>query len=307
MRFALQIEAQRGLSYEEQLASARRAQDVGFEAWFRSDHYSGRPDDQTTDALAVLAGLARDTKRIRLGTLVSPVTFRLPGNLAKAAATVQEMSGGRLELGFGAGHNESEHRRHGFRYPEIAERAEMLEEQLEIVRGLWTGDDGWSFRGRHYVVDDARFRARPEPRPSIIVGGRTARSMRLAARFADDFNMAVGDPGQTAEKVKQFDAICRAMGRDPRTITHSAMVGTLIGRDEHEFRRRALAAGLDPDASDGSFERRRAGGIIGTPDEAREMIRRYAEAGIQRIMLQLYLPRDLVMVDLLGRELLGRT
>src|SRR3954453_23646884 len=205
MRFAMMIEPQQGLTYEEKLAVASHAEAAGFEALFRSDHYESFPgasDNPTTDAWAVLAGLARETKRIRLSTLVSPVTFRGPGNLAKVVATVDEMSGGRIELGLGAGWHVDEHRRNGFPFPEIGERADMLEEQLEIVRGLWTEPDGWSFAGRHYTIEDAHFRPKPPAgagrpttasgaRPRLIVGcGGTAPSMRIAARYADEFNLS---------------------------------------------------------------------------------------------------------------------
>ena len=151
MRFALMIEAQQGMSYAEQLAVARRAEAAGFEAMFRSDHYEsfpGEAGEPTTDAWAVLAGLARETERIGLGVLVSPVTFRTPGNLAKVVITVDEMSGGRIEVGVGAGWHEDEHRRHGFPFPEIGERAERLEETLEILHGLGEGPDGWACSGR---------------------------------------------------------------------------------------------------------------------------------------------------------------
>src|SRR3954462_8084073 len=164
MRFALMSEPQQGLAYEEILVLARTAEAVGFEAYFRSDHYSSFPGEAglpTTDAWATLAGLARETTRINLGTLVSPVTFRSPGNLAKVVTTVDEMSGGRVELGLGTGWHADGHRRHGRPFPDTAERADMLEEQLEIVRGLWTEPDGWSFRGRHYTIEDAHFRAKP--------------------------------------------------------------------------------------------------------------------------------------------------
>src|SRR5512132_498622 len=174
MRFALMIEPQQGLTYDEQLAVARRAEAAGFEAMFRSDHYESfpGPDDQpTTDAWTVLAGLARDTSRIDLGVLVSPVMYRLPGNLAKVVVTVDEMSGGRVEVGVGAGWHADEHRRYGIPFPEIGERADRLEETLEILHGLWEAPDGWSFLGRHYAVEEARFR----PRPSDVRGRDGAR------------------------------------------------------------------------------------------------------------------------------------
>src|SRR5258706_12818039 len=184
------LEPQQGLSYAEQSEIALLAEEVGFEALFRSDHYQSFPGPAglpTTDAWAVLAGLARDTSRIRLGALVSPVTFRLAGNFAKVTATVQQMSGGRLEVGIGAGWNEEEHRQYGFPFPPIDTRAEMLEEQLEILRGLWDEPNGWTFHGRHYTGDDALFAARPADiggRPPIIVGGQgRARSLPIAARW----------------------------------------------------------------------------------------------------------------------------
>ena len=205
MRFALMIEPQQGLTYDEQLAVARRAEAAGFETLFRSDHYESFPGatgEPTTDAWAVLAGLARDTTRLGLGTLVSPVTFRNPGNLAKVAITVDEMSGGRVEVGVGAGWHAAEHRRHGFPFPEIAERADMLEETLEILRGLWDEPDGWSFIGEHFAIEDALFRPKPASlparnggRPPLIVGGEgSPRSFRIAARYADEFNLSSASP-----------------------------------------------------------------------------------------------------------------
>lgn len=315
MRFVLMIEAQQGLSYADQLAIARRAEAAGFEALFRSDHYGSFPgpaDNPTTDAWAVLAGLARETARIRLGVLVSPVTFRLPGNLAKIVATVDEMSGGRIEFGVGAGWEEDEHRRHGFAFPPIAERADMLEEQLTILRGLWTEPDGWSFEGRHYAVQDALFRAKPvqRPHPPIITGGDgTPRSMRIAARYADEYNITSSGPERVAQRMAMLDAACRDIGRDPASLRRSAMVGTLIGRDETEVtgRERALLAAFGMAEADAAwFEERRGRWIIGTPDEARAMVRRFEEAGIERLMLQDFMPRDLEMIDQLGSELVGR-
>ncbi len=325
MRFALMTEPQQGMSYADQLAIARRAERAGFETFFRSDHYqsfpgpSGRP---TTDAWTVLAGLTRETERIRLGVLVSPVTFRLPGVLAKVAATVDEMSGGRVEFGIGAGWNDEEHRQHGIPFPPIAERAEMLEEQLEILHGLWESGDGWSFAGRHYQVEGARFAPkpiggtrpagapRPRPRPRLIVGGEgSPRSMRIAARWADEFNVTSSSPERVVERFARLDDACRAVGRDPATLARSAMVGVLVGTDQAEVDRRSRAllelVGADATA-DEWFAARRPRWIYGTLDEACETIRRFAAAGCERLMLQDLLPWDLDMVDLLGREIVGR-
>jgi len=177
MRFALMIEPQQGLTYAEQLATVQRAESVGFESFFRSDHYQSFPGPSgghTTDAWAVLAGLARETTTIGLGTLVSPITFRSSGNLAKVVTTVDEMSGGRIEFGLGAGWNEPEHRQLGLPFPEIAERADMLEEQFAVLRGLWGEPDGWSFAGRHVTIEDALFHPKPVARPGRPVGPKTA-------------------------------------------------------------------------------------------------------------------------------------
>jgi F420-dependent oxidoreductase-like protein len=312
MRFVLMIEPQQGLTYDDQLAVAKRAEAAGFEALFRSDHYESFPgpdDNPTTDAWAVIAGLARETSRIHLGTLVSPVTFRLPGNLAKVVATVNDMSGGRIELGLGTGWHDSEHRRHGFPFPPITERADMLEEQLQIVRGLWTEPDGWSFRGSHYSIDDARFRPRPKPRPRIMVGGGgTPRSMRIAARWADEFNLSSSTPELARDKYAALTKACQAAGRDPASLTRSAMVGVLVGANGAEVRARetALLAALGQDAGSSWLDERRQRWIYGTPDQARARIEQYAEAGVERMMLQDFVPRDLDMIDLLGREIVAR-
>lgn len=319
MRFALMIEPQQGLTYVEQLAIARRAEAAGFETLFRSDHYESFPGGSgahTTDAWAVVAGLARDTDRIGLGVLVSPVTFRTPGNLAKVVVTVDEMSGGRVEVGVGAGWHADEHRRHGFPFPGIGERADLLEETLAILHGLWDEPDGWSFTGRHYAVEDALFRPKPADlpgrgggRPRILVGGGgSPRSYRIAARYADEFNLASSSPEVAARKYAALDEAVRAVGRDPATLTKSAMVGVLIGRDAGEVRRRerdVLAVfGADEEAETW-LEERRPRWIHGTREEAREKVRQLAATGVERIMLQDFLPRDLDMIDLAAEALFG--
>jgi len=326
MRFALMIEAQQGLSYADQLALVRRAEAAGFEAFFRSDHYSsfpGRSDNPSTDAWAVLAGLARESGRIHLGTLVSPVTFRHPGSFVKVVTTVDEMSGGRIEVGVGAGWNEADHLPLGLAFPEIKERADLLEDQLAILHGLWTEPDGWSFQGHAIRVQDGFLRPKPvdmpgrprgangAARPRILVGGEgSPRSYRLAARYADEFNINGAGPDRVRERYAVLDETCRAAGRDPSTLTHSAMVGTMIGRNEAEVaaRRTKLLDALGVEAATGAewYEARKARWILGTPDEARAMVRRFAEAGVERLMLQDFLPWDLDMVDLMGAELIGK-
>ncbi len=326
MRFALMIEAQQGLSYLDQLALARRAEAAGFEAFFRSDHYASFPgpgDGPTTDAWAILAGLARETERITLGTLVSPVTFRLPGNFVKVVTTVDEMSGGRIEVGVGAGWNEADHLPLGLEFPDIAERANRMEDELALLHGLWTEPDGWSYEGHHLRVEGGALRPKPidvpgrphapngAVRPRIIVGGDgSPRAFRMAARYADEFNFSSSSPEHVAERLAALEAVLLATGREPASITRSAMVGTMIGRDEAEVdrRRTALLGALGVAESGGSewYEGRRARWILGTPDEARAMVRHFADAGAERLMLQDFLPWDLEMVDLMGEELIGR-
>ena len=307
MQIGIVIEGQMGLTYERQRALAQRVESLGFAAFYRTDHYESfpGPDDQpTTDAWSVLAGIARETQRIAIGTLVSPVTFRHPGNLAKIAATVQEMAGRQIHVGLGAGWQESEHRRHGFDFPDMPVRAEMLEEQLTVLRGLWAGVDGWSFDGRHYHVSDARFRSRPEPTPFVITGGEgSPRGMRIAAAFADEFNVTSATPESAREKFAALDAACRAAGRDPATLARSAMTGMLIGRDTSSladsvarFMERVGAAG-DAEAY---MAPRRARWVTGTPSEAAERIRAFRDAGAQRLLLQHFLPNEDEPLDLLA-------
>jgi len=309
MRFAIMLEPQQGLSYADQLAVAQRAEAAGFEAFFRSDHYESFPGPgnlPTTDAWSVLAGLARETSTIHLGTLVSPVTYRLPGPFAKVVTTVDEMSGGRVEVGFGAGWHELEHARHGIPFPPIAERADMLEESLTIVRGLWEEPDGWSYAGAHWTVTDALFRAKPvqRPRPRILVGGSgSARGVRIAARHADEFNITDSKPESIRTRYADLAAACRAIGRDPASITRSAMIGTLVGRDGAELadRREAIYAGFAERAEGEAWlARHEPNWIVGTPADAAERIAQLAALGVERLMLQDFVPRDLAMIDLMG-------
>jgi F420-dependent oxidoreductase-like protein len=322
VRFALMTEPQQGLTYDEQLAITLRAEAAGFETFFRSDHYQSFPGpagNPTTDAWAVLAGLARDTDRIGLGVLVSPVTFRQPGNLAKVITTVDEMSGGRVEFGLGAGWHDLEHAQLGLPFPPIEVRGDLLEENLEVLVGLWGEPDGWSFEGRHIQIRDAQFHPKPPDapgrprlpngasRPRILVGGGgTPRSMRIAARFADEFNLSSSSPAVARSKYEQLRAACEAVGRDLSTMTRSTMSGVLIGRDRDEVRRRQhdlLTSFGNVDAGEDWFRERTERWIFGTPDEARAQVERFAEAGTERIMLQDFIPRDLDMVDLMAETL----
>jgi len=307
MEIGVVIEGQMGLSYEEQLRLAQRAESLGFSSFYRTDHYESFPgpdDAATSDAWSVLAGLARETRTITLGTLVSPVTFRHPGSLAKVVATVQEMAGRRMHVGLGAGWHESEHRRHGLNFPPLHERAAELEEQLTIVRGLWSESDGWSFHGQHHQVVDVKFRPRPLPVPWIITGGEgSPRGMRIAAAHADEFNLTSASPASAREKFAALDAACVGSVRDPKTLRRSVMTGMLLGasadayaRGVMQFMERIGAAG----DAESYMAPRRGRWLTGTPSEALPRAREFAAAGAERLLVQHFAPRDLAGLDLLA-------
>jgi F420-dependent oxidoreductase-like protein len=313
MRYALMTEPQQGLTYDEILAVCRAAENAGFEAFFRSDHYASFPGGSgkhTTDAWATLAGLARETRAIRLGVLVSPVTFRVPGNLAKVVQTVDEMSAGRVEAGFGAGWNEDEHAQLGIRFPALAERFDMLEEALAIVHGVWTEPDGWSFDGAHWQVRDAKRHGEVarggRPHPHIILGGGGGpRLARLVAQYGDEFNLTSAAPEDAPDAFTRVREACERIGRDPATVVCSAMTGVLVAETEGELRDRVavLLEALERPADEGEawLAQRRGRWVMGTPDEARERVAALERAGVERVMLQDFLPRDLDHVRLLGR------
>jgi F420-dependent oxidoreductase-like protein len=314
MRLAVMTEPQQGLSYEDLLRTVRHSEAEGFDAFFRSDHYGSFPgadDHPTTDAWTTLAGLARETSRIRLGVLVSPVTFRLPGAFAKQVATVDEMSGGRVEVGVGSGWNDGEHARYGLPFPPLSERFDMLEEELRILHGLWREPDGWSFQGRHWQVKDALFRRKPvqQPHPPIILGaGGKSRSIELAARWADEYNLSGPELSEMAAIHDALRAACERNGRSPDSVVLSVMTGVVVGANDAEVQQRIrsmLAAFGMSDADAGAWvASRRNRYLIGTPDAVLERIREYAAAGIERIMLQDWLPTDLDMLSLIAREVL---
>ena len=313
MRFALMTEPQQGLSYDEILAIARAAEAAGLEAFFRSDHYASFPGGSgkpTTDAWATLAGLARETSTIRLGALVSPVTFRIPGNLAKVIQTVDEMSGGRVEAGFGAGWNADEHAQLGIPFPDIGERYDMLTEQMAIIHGLWTEPDGWTYDGEHWQVrgsmqhgDIARGGRR---HPHILFGGKGGpRLAMLVAKYGDEFNLNSASPEDAPGAYARVRAACEEVGRDPDEVVYSAMTGVLVAETEGDLRVRVadLLSALGQGEADGDawLAERRKRWIMGTPDEAHERIAALEARGTQRIMLQDFLPRDLDHVRLMGR------
>jgi F420-dependent oxidoreductase-like protein len=315
MRFALMSEPQQGLSYNEILALARTAEEAGLKAFFRSDHYTSFPGESglpTTDAWATLAGLARETSRIGLGTLVSPVTFRVPGSFAKVIQSVDEMSGGRVEVGVGAGWNDAEHAQLGIPFPSIAERYEMLEEQLAILHGLWTHGDGWTFEGRHWQVRGSKrhgaTRSGPNGErrhPHLILGGEgKARMARLVAEYGDEINISSATPERVSAAYERVREACRRIGRDPDQIVYSAMTGVLVAETEAELRDRvrdmmeAVAAGGAPEEW---LAVRRQRWIMGVGEDAWERVRALERAGVQRIMLQDLLPRDLDHVRVMGR------
>ena len=298
MELRVFTEPQEGATYDDLLAVARATEELGFDAFFRSDHYvafSGDGLPGPTDAWTTLAGLARETSRIRLGTLVTPVTFRWPGPLAIAVAQVDRMSGGRVELGLGTGWHDGEHAAYGIPFPPTAERFERLEEQLQVVTGLWAADGPFSFAGTHYALTDAPALPKPvqRPGPPVIVGGYGAkRTPRLAATYADEFNVPFGSVEVTAQ---QYDRVRAAAAETGRTLVLSAAQTVAVGKDDAEVRRRAEAIGQTADGL-------REHGLGGTPAEVVDKIGRFAEAGASRVYLQVMDLSDLAHLELIAAE-----
>ena len=314
MRTSLMLEGQEAVTWPHWLAVADACERLGFEGLFTSDHYLsvvGAHGRGSNDAWAILAALAARTERIRLGTLVSPATFRHPAVLAKIATTVDLISSGRVDLGIGAGWWEEEHRTHGFGFPPVAERMQMLEEQLEIVHGLLT-TERFSFEGRHYSLADCEFLFKPvqRPHPPIIVGGNGGpRIARLVARWADEFNTVGGSPQEVAERFTRVRDAVDAAGRDQSTVVTSLMTWVYVGADEEQFRARVERARLldpHPEPFERALEELSKDCIVGTPERAAERISEYAAAGVQRIVLNHELFDDLEMLELLAAEVLPR-
>lgn len=287
MELRIFTEPQQGATYDDLLAVARTAEELGFGAFFRSDHYLGMGTDGLpgpTDAWTTLAGLARDTGTIRLGTLMTSGTFRHPGVLAIQVAGVDQMSGGRVELGLGAGWFEAEHTAYGIPFAPTRERFDQLAEQLAVITGLWGTPVGerFDFHGEHYTVVDSPALPKPvqQPHPPVLVGGRgKRRTPALAARYADEFNIPFVSEAETGEQFGRVRAACEEAGRDPDALVYSNALVLCCGRDEAEVRRRAEAIGRDPDEL-------RANGLAGTPEEVVDKIGRYADLGAERIYLQ---------------------
>jgi len=300
------VEPQQGHTYAQQLDIARAAEEHGFDAFFRSDHYlrigAGDQGPGPTDSWLTLAGLARETSRIRLGTLLTSATFRYPGPLAIAVAQVDAMSGGRVELGLGAGWYEAEHKAYAIPFPSLGERFDRLTEQLEIITGLWTASGTYNYEGRYYSVTDSPGLPKPvqSPRPPVIIGGfGPVRTPRLAARYGDEYNTAFQP---VAEAARLFDATrrsCAEIGREPGDLRRSVALTVACGRDDAEVARRAAATGW-------AVSDLRTSGLVGTPDEIVERIGEYAKVGADRVYLQVNDMADLEHVVLLGTEVLPR-
>ena len=298
MRLVVFTEPQLGASYADQLRVARHAEDLGFDAFFRSDHYltmdgsDGLPGP--TDSWVTLGALAVQTSRIRLGTLVTSATFRHPGPLAVSVAQVDQMSGGRVDLGLGAGWYEAEHRAYAIPFPPVRERFDRLDEQLAIVTGLWRTPAGerFAFQGRHYSVVDSPALPKPvRPQgPPVIVGGKgPTRTPRLAVRYADEFNVPFSSLADTKAQYERVAQACADAGRDPATLVLSAAQTVACGRTDAEARRRAGAIGEQPP-------------VFGTPDQVVDQLGRFAQLGATRLFLQILDLSDLDHLDVIASD-----
>jgi F420-dependent oxidoreductase-like protein len=303
MQLRIFTEPQQGASYDDLLRVARTAEELGFDAFFRSDHYLTMGSDGLpgpTDAWVTLAGLARDTSTIRLGTLMTAATFRRPGPLAIAVAQVDQMSGGRVEFGLGAAWFEAEHEAYGIPFHTTGERFDRLEEQFAIVTGLWETPDGetFSYTGEHYRLVDSPALPKPvqRPRPPVLVGGvGSRRTPALAARYADEYNVPFHNLEPTRAAFDRVRTACDAAGRAPDSMRYSAAQVVCIGRDDAEVRRRAEAIGREVDEV-------RANGVAGTPAEVVDKIGTFTEAGASRLYLQVLDLSDLDHLALIADE-----
>jgi F420-dependent oxidoreductase-like protein len=308
VEFRIFTEPQQGASYEDLLAVALAAEAGGFAGFFRSDHYlkmgsvDGYPGP--THAWVTLAGLARETRTIRIGTLVSPVGFYRPGPLAIAAAQVDAMSGGRLDFGFGTGWFEAEHHAYGLDFPPLGARFDRFEEYLEQIHGLWTTPEGKTFshEGRFHTFIESPALPKPaqRPHPPIIIGGRgRKRTPAMVARFAADFNLPFTPLEEIRPAIERVEKACLDRGRNPNEIVKSATLALCLGAGDAEVKRRARAIGRDPDEL-------RVNALAGTTDEVLTKLGQYAEAGIQRMYLQILDLGDLDHIAVAGADLIGK-
>jgi F420-dependent oxidoreductase-like protein len=304
MELRVFTEPQQGATYDDLLTVALEAERLGFGAFFRSDHYLGMGTEGLpgpSDAWITLAGLARDTSTIRLGTMMTSVTFRHPGPLAISVATVDQMSGGRVELGIGAGWYEDEHRKYGIPFPDAAERFDWLEDNLAIVTGLWATEGGFSHDGHHYSVADSPGLPKPvQAKPPILIGGRgKKRTPALAAKYADEFNLPFVPFEEGLEQNERVRRACEAIGRDPETLIFSSALILCVGRDAAEVTRRAQA--IEQDEAE-----LRANHLAGTVEEVVATIGRYAESGQSRLYLQTLDLQDLDHLRLVAADVMPR-
>ena len=308
MELRIFAEPQEGATYDQQLAMARTAESHGFGAFFRSDHLlrikEGPGQAGPTDSWVTLGALARETSTIRLGTLVTSATFRLPGPLAVAIAQVDAMSGGRVEVGLGTGWFEAEHIAFGIPFPPFAERFDRLEEQLTILTGLWTAPEGetYSYDGNHYQLRGNPGLPKPvqRPHPPVVIGGLgPRRTPGLAARFASEFNVPFAPPQVTGEQIGRVRAACEAAGRDPAELNYSHAVTVCCAGDPAELERRAQRIGR-------SVEDLRSWGAAGSPDEVVARLEEYRRAGASRSYLQVIDLDDLDHVSLIAAEVMPK-
>lgn len=299
-------EPQQGASYEDLLAVAKASEDAGFAGFFRSDHFlkmgdgSGLPGP--THAWITLAGLARETSTIRLGTLVSPVTFYQPGPLAIAVAQVDAMSGGRVDFGFGAGWYEAEHTAYGLDFPDLGDRFDRYEEAIEQIHGLWSTPEGetYSHVGQFHSFADSPALPKPHQKPGppiVIGGGGKKRTPALVAKYASDYNVPFMALDLVPDAIARVDAACEAIDRDPGDVVKSAALVACVGSDDADIMRRAAAIGREVDEL-------RENGVAGTPEEAIAKLASYAAAGIERVYLQVLDLSDLDHVALIGSQVL---
>jgi F420-dependent oxidoreductase-like protein len=301
------IEGQEDVTWEDWMALARACERLGFEALFRSDHYlsvGGAVERGSLDAWSTVSALAAVTSKLRLGTLVSPATFRHPSVLAKNAVTADHVSGGRIELGIGTGWNQAEHRAYGFPFPSMRERMDRLAEQLEIITRSWQAG-GFSYAGEHWSVKELDARPKPvqSPLPLLMGGGAMPRGAALAARYAAEYNVLYIGPDEAAAARGRLAFACRSADRDPATLSLSLMHGFLIGADDAELAERARKLG-EWNGRPTDLDDLRRSWIAGTPDAVIARLRAYAGAGVERVMLQHLLHRDEAALELFAAEVM---